>query len=157
MKKIISIHLKRFRLTLPWTMNLLFYGSICWIIAISELPPITGPIFLMRKQFRTGNETFFKIQDPGLRYAIFEPYLPHNGSVSFLTDAPYDHEHAATTEQLMAAQSRLVPLLLNPDPVESTAFVFCSQNAIAAFRMQATGYRTTKVLGDGIMIGEKIS
>ena len=95
----------------------------------------------------------FRIQDPGLPFAIFEPYLPHKGSVSFLTDDP---EHTAT-EQLQAARSRLAPLLLNPDPVESIALVFCSQNAIAAARMQATGYRAIKVLGDGKLIAEKRS
>ena len=153
MEKITSISLKRFRSALPWTMNLMFYGSVCWIIAISELPPITGPVFLMRRQFLAGNETLFRIQDSGFPYVIFEPYLPHKGSVSFLTDDP---EHTAT-EQLQAARSRLAPLLLNPDPVESIALVFCSQNVIAVARMQTTGYRAIKVLGDGKMIAEKRS
>ena len=145
--------LKSSRSVLWGAINLLFYGSILWIIAISELPPITGPVFLMRRQFLAGNETLFRIQDSGFPYVIFEPYLPHKGSVSFLTNDP---EHTAT-EQLQAAQSRLAPLLLNHDPVESTALVFCSQNVIAVARMQTTGYRAIKVLGDGKMIAEKRS
>ncbi len=153
MEKITSIPLKRLWSALPWAINLLFYGSVCWIIAISELPPIPGPVFLMRKQFLAGNETLFRIQDPGLPFAIFEPYLPRRGSVSFLTDDP---EHTAT-EQLQAARGQLAPLLLNPDPVEKIALVFCSQTAIAAARMQATDYRAIKIFGDGKLIAEKRS
>jgi len=156
MEKMIPIPPKRLRFALPWAMNLLFYGSVCWIIAISELPPIPGPVFLMRKQFLAGNETFFSIQDPGVPFAIFKPYLPREGSVSFLTDAPYDPEQT-TTEPLQSAQGRLAPLLLNPDPVESTAIVFCSQDTIAVNRMQTTGYRATRVLEEGKLIAEKIS
>lgn len=156
MKNMAPLPLEKLRSALPWAMNLLFYGSVCWIIAISELPPIQGAVFLMRKQFLAGNETPFRFQDPGFPFAIFKPYRPPNGRVSFLMDAPYapDHKNA---EQLQAAQARLAPLLLNPDPVETTAFVFCSQNAIAAARMQMTGYRATKTLGDGKMIAEKRS
>jgi hypothetical protein len=156
MEKLPTLSLKRFRSALPWAVNLLFYGSILWAIVISELPPVSGPVFLMRKQFLAGNETPFRIQDPGLPYAIFEPYLPRKGSVTFLSDAPYSPEHAGT-EKLQAAQGRLAPLTLNLDPVENIALVFCSQDAIAAARMQATGYRATRVLGDGKMIGGKRS
>ena len=156
MEKTASVPLKRPRSVLPWVMNLMFYGSICWIITISELPPVKEPVFLMQKQFLAGNETIFRFQDPGLPFAIFEQYLPRKGSVSFLTDAPYDPRQAAT-EQLQTAQSRLAPLLLNPAPGENTALVFCSSNAIAAARMQAAGYQAVRVLGNGILIAEKRS
>ena len=156
MEKSASVPLKRLRSALPWTMNLMFYGSICWIIAMSELPAVKEPVFLIRKQFLEGNETLFSLQSPGLPFAIFEPYLPRKGTVSFLADAPYDPENTAT-EQLQAAQGRLAPLLLNHDPVESTALVFCSQNEIAAARIQAAGYQVTRVLENGKMIAEKLS
>lgn len=147
-------NLKRLRSGLPWAVNILFYGSVCWIIAISELPSVTEPVFLMRKQFLAGNEALFRIQDPGLPFLIFEPYRFKEGSVSFLMDLPYDPEHRSI-EKLQAAQGRLAPLLLNPDPAEHTAFVFCSNNTLAFARMQATGYQATKILGDGKMIAEK--
>jgi hypothetical protein len=156
MEKTKSDLLKRFRSAWPWALNLLFYGSICWIILISELPPVTGAVFLMRKQFLAGNETLFRAQNPGLRFTIFAPYFSGEKTISFLTDTPYEPEHAGT-EALQAAQGQWAPLLLNPEPVEKTALVFCSQNAIAAARMQATGYQSTKVLGNGKMIAEKRS
>ena len=139
-----------------WALNLLFYGSVCWIIAISELPPIKEPVFLLRQHFLASNKTLFALQDPGLRFAIFEPYRTNKDRVSFLMDTPYDSD-SNTAEQLQAAQGRLAPLLLNPDPVEKTAFIFCSKNAIANIRMQENGYRVTRILGDGKMIAEKIS
>lgn len=153
MENMPSIPSKRPRFALSWIISLLFYGSVCWIIAISELPPVSRHVFFMRNQFLAGNETFFKIQDPGVPFAIFEPYLPHRGSVSFLTD----NLERTTAEALQSAQGFLAPLLLNPDPGESTALVFCSQNAIAAARMQATGYRPIKVFGNGKLIAEKRS
>ena len=156
MKKTPHGSLESLRFVLPWAINILFYGSVCWIITISELPPVPGPVFLMRKQFLEGNTAFFSIQDPGLPYAIFEPFLPRKGSVSFLADTPYNPEHTST-EQLQAAQNRLTPLLLNHDPVERIALAFCSQKAIAAARLQAAGYRAAKDLGNGKMIGEKKS
>ncbi|MDD5227031.1 MAG: hypothetical protein PHV97_07625 [Candidatus Omnitrophica bacterium] len=148
--------LKRFRSAFPWAVNLLFYGSVCWIIAIAELPSISHPVFLMREQFLAGNETVFKRQDPGLPYSIFEPHLPRKGRVSFLTDTPYNSKQAPS-EQLQSAQGRLAPLFLNPIPVENIALVFCSHNATAATRMQAADYRTMRILGDGKLIAEKIA
>lgn len=110
----------------------------------------------MRKQFLAGNESFFKGQNPGLPFAIFEPHLPRNGTISFLTDTPYHPEHGSA-EKIQAAQGRLAPLMLNPQPEEKTALVFCSQSEIAAARMHATGYRPLKILGDGKLIAVKRS
>lgn len=123
---------------------------------ISELPPIQKPVFLMQKQFLAGNEQFFRIQDPGLPFAIFEHHLPRKGSVSFLTDTPHGSEHA-TGEQLLRAQGQLAPVLVNPDPVENIAFVFCSQNTAANVRMASTGYVPTRILGSGKIVAEKKS
>lgn len=156
MEKTASVPLKQPRPALSWIINLLFYGSICWIIAISELPPVKGPAFLMQKQFFSGNENIFRFQDPGLPFVIFKQYLPRKGSVSFLTDLPYDPQHAVT-EQLQTAQGQMAPLLLNPAPVENMALVFCSNNEIAAARMQTAGYRVVRVLGNGKLIAEKRS
>jgi len=117
---------------------------------------IKEPVFLLRHQFLAGNEMLFGFQDPGFPFAIFKPYLPPRGNVSFITDAP-DNSKNMATEQLQAAQSYLAPLLLNHNPVETTALAFCSQNEIAVARMQAAGYRITRVLENGKMIAEKKS
>lgn len=153
MEKTSPSPLERIRCILPLALNILFYGSICWVIAVSELPPIQKFVFFMRKQFLAANESFFRIQDPGLPYAAFEFYLPRKGNASFLTDTPYAHERSVA-EKLQAAQGRLAPLLINPAPSERIALVFCSNDAIAAARMQATGYRPLKALGNGKWIAE---
>lgn len=141
----------RFLSALPWTLNLLFYGSVGWIIAISSLPTIPEAVFYMQKQFLAGNESFFTIQNPGLSFAIFEPHLPRRGSVSFLTDV----QEQTLSEQFSAAQSQLAPLILNRAPVEDTAIVFCTQDAIALSRLQGSGYQATIPLGNGKWIAKK--
>jgi len=111
----------------------------------------------MQKQFLASNEKLFRTQDPGFPFIIFKPYLPHKGSISFFTDTPYAPAGHASSEQISAAQGQLAPLLLNPAPVESTALVFCSQNAIATAQLQTTGYQATRVLGNGQFIAKRRS
>ena len=124
------------------------------ILLASKLPAATAPVLFYKKQLLAGHESFFRPQDPGLRYAAFETYRFKGGTASFLTDSPYD-PYQRSAEQLQAAEGRLAPLLLNPDPVEHTALIFCSSSKIAMARMQATGYRPVAVLEDGKIIAEK--
>ena len=140
--------------TLAWVVHIVFYTALLGIIATSKLPTVPKSVFFIKKQFLAGNEILFRFQDPGLSFALFDPYASRKGSVSFLMDAPYDPEDKAT-EQLQAAQGRLAPLLLNVVPSEQTAFVFCSQNEIASARIKTLGYTATAILGDGKMIAEK--
>ena len=139
---------------LPWIGNLCFYGIIGLIVATSELPPINKRIFFLRDQFLAGNNAIFRAQDPGITFSPFTPFLPPQKEISFITDTPYAPRDQAT-EKLQIAQGWLTPRILNPDPVEKTALIFCSNRAIAEARMKATGYRIVKTLGNGKGIAEK--
>ena len=145
---------KRPRFSLALLIHFLFYASILGILSLSRLPSVPGSVFILEKQFLAGHETFFRWQDPGLPYTLFEAYRPGNGRASFLMDEPYDPEGKAV-EQFQSAQGRLAPLLLNTNPVENAALFFCSRNEIAQARAQATGYRPVVLLGDGKVIAEK--
>jgi hypothetical protein len=154
MKNTTSVLRKPSHFSFSRIIHFLFYVSIFGIILGSRLPPVNGPVSFFKKQFLAGHESFFRLQDPGLLYVPFETHLPQSGVASFLTDMPYAPKQKAT-EQLQAAQGRLAPLLLNPDPVEKTALISCSRNDIALARMQAAGYRPITVLEEGKMIAEK--
>lgn len=138
------------------SIPLIFYIIIGMILVTSELPEVKTPAFITRHWLFSGQELPFKSQDPGRFFSIFEPYrTPQDPRVSFLTDEDYDPRDPGI-EKLQAAQGRLAPTLLNPAPGERLAFVFCSNTAIAAKRLQVTGYRMTHSLGNGKGIAEKL-
>ncbi len=140
------------RTSIPW----IFYVIIGMILVTSELPAVKTPAFITRQWLLSGQELPFKLQDPGRFFSIFEPYCSsQDPRVSFLTDKDYGPRDPGI-EKLQAAQGRLAPTLLNPAPGERLAFVFCSNTAITAKRLQITGYRMTHSLGDGKGIAEKL-
>ena len=139
---------------LPWAGNLFFYAVIVLIVLISELPPLNSHVFFLRDQFLAGNKEVFRIQDPGIAFSSFTPFLPSQKEISFITDRPYAPRDQAT-EKLQIAQGWVAPHILNPDPVEKTALIFCSTGSIAEARIKVTGYRMVKSLGDGKGIAEK--
>lgn len=142
----------RFRSAFPWAMNFLFYGSLCWTIALSELPSLDLSAFALRKLLFSGHEAIFRI--PGAEFLIFRPYLPTKGTVSFIKDTPHQPSDPKT-EWLYLAQRQLIPLLLNKNPGEKAAIIFCSNENIAELRMRDTGYHWVKNLGGGKGIAER--
>lgn len=139
---------------LPWAGNLCFYGIIALIVITSELPGVSQHVFFLRDQFLAGNSAFFRGQDPGIIFSPYTPFLPPQKEISFITDTPYAPRDQAT-EKLQIAQGWIAPRILNPDPVEPSALIFCSNGAIAEARMKATGYRIVKTLGNGKGLAEK--
>jgi len=140
---------------LPLAGSLLFYGVTVLIVLTSELPSLRPNVFFLRDQLLAGNREIFKLQDPGIVFSAFTPFLPAQKEISFITDRPYAPRDQAT-EKLQIAQGWVAPRVLNPDPGEETALIFCSSGAVAEARMKATGYRIVKILGDGKGIAEKI-
>jgi hypothetical protein len=139
---------------LPLAWNILFYCIVTSIVLASELPPLRGPVSFLRDQLFSGNHAAFRAQDPGIFFSAFAPFLPARGRISFITDLPYAPRDPAT-ELIQRAQGRLAPLILNPEPVERMALVFCSNSSIAEARMKAASYRPVRILGDGKIIAVK--
>ncbi len=135
-----------------WTGNVLFYGAILLMIAFAELPSVSPENFRLRKELLSGNEAIFG--EVGSAFAVYKPYLPQRGSVTFFMDFLYN-PYDPTSEKLYMAQSYLAPLVLNVLPDEKVAIVACSQGLIADEWMRSTGYRLKVPLGNGEGIAEK--
>ena len=153
MEKTPSVPPGRFRsIVFPWLLNGLFYGTICWILATSAIPSFNQTDFVLRKFLFLGGETIFRV--PGAEFLAFRPYLPTRGAVSFIKDAPHQPSDLKT-EWLYQAQGQLLPLILDKNPGQKTAIIFCSNENIATLRMQETGYHLVKNFGSGKGIAEK--
>ncbi len=138
----------------PRIFPFLFYAIILSWILLAK-PPVADPQnYLQRGKFAFWDPR--GIPYPGSEFAVYKPYLPEHGTVSFLSDIPY-HPYAPAAEQLYAAQSYLVPLLLSAFPGEKEMMVYCSRGDIAEGWMLYTGYRPKVILGDGQCLAVKIS
>jgi len=124
------------------------------IVLTSELPPLKSHVFFLRDQLLAGHQDVFLVQDPGIVFSTFIPFLSPKSEISFISDRPYAPRDQAI-EKLQIAQGRLAPRILNPDPVEKTALIFCTNQSLAEARMKSTGYRSVITLGDGKVIAEK--
>lgn len=91
----------------------------------------------------------------GNEFSGFKKYFPEKTPVTFLMDFPFN-PYAPTIAQYYTAQSYFVPMILNPEPEEKIALVYCSNRVIADLRMQQTGYRLAAVEGEGKGIAVKI-
>jgi len=129
-----------------------FYGLILTLIALAELPTVTPENFSKREALLAGKD--FVFPEPGAQFSVFKPYLPGQGALSFLMDAPY-RPYSSASEQLYMAQSYLAPLLLNANPVENVALVYCSQGTVAHQRLSDMGYQLKLALADGKGVAEK--
>ena len=132
----------------------LFYGIILVIIGLAKLPPISSENISLRARLFSGERDVVPV--PGSEFSVFKPYLPKKGAVSFIMDRGY-HPYAPAAEILYTAQSYLAPLVVNIDPIERKALVYCSNGAIAGVWMQRTGYRPEVILGDSRFVAEKVS
>ena len=153
MEKTPSVPAKRFQsVVLPRVLNCLFYGTICWILATAEIPVLNQTAFVLRKSLFSGGEAIFRV--PGTEFLAFRPYLPTRGVVSFIKDTPHQPSDLKT-EWLYLAQAQLLPLILDKNPGQKTAIIFCSNENIATLRMQETGYHLVKSFGSGKGIAGK--
>ena len=120
------------------------------IVILTSFPPLKlKPHPFLLKSLISGTDQGYII--PASELEPFKKYLPQNGFFSFLMDYPYDDhdEKAELREFFWKAQNYLVPIVLNRNPGETRAIIFCSNDAIAEKRLQEAGYDWLTKIGDG--------
>ncbi len=102
------------------------------------------PVLL--KSLLSGKDTAYLPQ--GSEVAAIKPFLPKGGQMSFLTDHPFGVDKE---EQKLywSVSNFLCPMILNPQPVENIAIIYCSTAEIAEKKLRATGYKWMKAFPDG--------
>jgi hypothetical protein len=135
-------------------VGVIFYGVIVTII-LQNIPTVElrAPAFLVHRLFRGDPHTYII---PGAELAPFKPYLPKQGSFSFIMDQSLDKSDKEHQMFFWSVCNYLCPILLNQTPVEPNAIVFCSTQDTANQRLKETGYRWRKILSDGKGLAEKI-
>ena len=126
----------------------LVYFTVAVLFGFAPLELKTHPLLL--KSLLSGSDQGFII--PGANDLMsFKPYLSKNGFYSFIMDFPYDEhdEHADFREFFWLAENYLVPIVLNRNPGETEAIVFCANDSVAEKRLNETGYEWTHKLGNG--------
>lgn len=136
------------------TAMFLFYGFVLFVISGAELPELPDQSFSARKYFWEEQRRFFP--DLGEAFAPFAPYLPRTGTLSFITDTPYD-PYSLDIAKNFSAQAYFTPLVLNPYPQEKYALFHCSTEEGLATRLRETGYRLLVTLAPGKGLAEKVS
>lgn len=91
---------------------------------------------------------------PGSELAPFKPHLPRQGAVSFFTDQPFG-ENLEEEKLLYDAQGFLAPIVLNSQPGEALAVLYCTSEAAADARLAATGYHWLQKISEGKGIAQK--
>jgi len=139
------------------TINLIlatfFYAIICALLLRSPdrgVKPVPRELY---EGLISGTHQGYT--DPGNKFSAFKKYFISNTPVTFLMDTPFT-PYAPGIEHYYTAQSYFVPMILNPEPDEKIALIYCSNHTIADLRLQQTGYRLAAVEGDGKGIGVKV-
>lgn len=127
-------------------LPLIFFAALFFIIFFEPYPPAKPINVQLLKNLLNASDKGFKI--PGQEFEVFKVHLPKAGAVSFIMDYPFSN-YGKTVEQIYTAQSYLAPILINTQPVENTAIVFCSSEQIAERRLELTGYEWEIRLGQG--------
>ncbi len=128
------------------TLGFAFYGYAVFQILAFRVPAgVPVHPALMNSLFTGSGQAHIR---PGAEFEAFRKYLPRRGTVSFLMDEPLDSQKLST-ETWLSAQAFLAPLVLNPEPGEDAAILYCTSHAIADARMAQSGYRLAAVIADG--------
>lgn len=131
---------------LKYLPGFIFHAIIVLIILRSFTP------FRFEMQTKLSNRLFsgsnLGFILPGSEMEPFKKALPPNALVTFLTD------HAAGVniqEERMFNDARLylAPIMVNPEPAERIAIVYCSRQETADRRLQETGYHWTGIFAPG--------
>jgi hypothetical protein len=128
------------------TTGYFFWAAAALLVLTAPYPKRERPPAAVLKPLFLGTDD--GLPEFGGAFNTFRSFLPRKGEISFIMDYPF-HPYGKTVEQLYTAQSALIPLVLNPEPGEPEAVVFCSSPAAAEKRLAETGYRMTHAFGDG--------
>lgn len=94
------------------------------------------------------SERFQGFNMPNFRMDPVRAYLPERGTISMITDHPY--EVGKYEEELFyRAQNFLAPLVINRTPEEKLAIVVCTSPETAETRLAETGYSWVKNFNNG--------
>ncbi|MBI3306203.1 MAG: hypothetical protein HYZ84_00145 [Candidatus Omnitrophica bacterium] len=85
---------------------------------------------------------------PGSELEPFKKVLPAAEIVSFLTDHPFG-KNLDEEKIFNDARLYLAPIILNPEPMERVAIVYCSSQEIADQRLAENGYQWAAVMTPG--------
>lgn len=138
---------------LQLVLSSVFYTAICLLILQSKTPEIRPvPPQLMEGLVSGSQQGYIEF---GNEFSDFKKYFTSKEPVTFLMDVPFT-PYARTIAQYYTAQSYFVPAILNPEPEEKMALVYCSDRFIAEQRMRETGYRLVAAESDGKGVAVKI-
>ena len=137
---------------LKLVISTIFFLFIVLLVLRSKHPPVQSPHPLLLQELLKGSDRGYI--PLGHEFSKFKNILPEAGTFSFIFDYPFG-AYAPNVEWLYTAQNQLAPLILNPQPVEPAALVYCTNSSIADKRMRETGYRLAAVIGDGKAIAVK--
>lgn len=136
------------RFRIPLFVSAILLLSLTRIFQSFVFPEKTGFLKLLIS-------TPFNTVLPGYELDPLRAYLPKTGTVSLITDKAYE-EGYAVKEVFFIIQNRIAPLLLNPQPVEAAALVFCTNHDKAVSRLSSLGYRMAVDLQDGRGLAVKV-
>lgn len=129
-----------------WVLSLLFYGAAAIIVLkvpVPSLPPLPQKL---AHDYLSGEEKAFI--PVGAEFRNYSNMLPPEGPLTFIMNVPFS-PYAVGIAKLYEAQAYLTPMILNPQPEEKIAIIYCDNHFIADLRMQETGYRLVAVAADG--------
>ncbi len=139
--------------TVKLVLACVFYALLCLLILRSKTPEVRPvPQALIQGLLSGSHRGYIEF---GNEFSGFKKYFSEKIPATFLMDFPFN-PYAPTIAQYYTAQSYFVPMILNPEPEEKVAIVYCTNHSIADQRMQQTGYRLAAVEGDGKGIAVKI-
>jgi len=93
---------------------------------------------------------------PGSELHSLKAILSPEATVSLITDRAFEADNEVK-ELFFILQNYMTPRLINPQPVERLALVFCSSPNKAAERTSLLGYKIAVDLGEGRGLAESAS
>ena len=132
-----------------------FYFFILIEIGRGFAPITPKPPPALLKSFLAGTDEGYPAL--GSEFEPFQKWLPKGGVISFLTDQPHWEESTEAATIYRNAQTSLCPLVLNQEPTEPIAIVYCKDRETAERRILETGYRWVAIIADGKGIAAKTS
>lgn len=134
-------------------ISALFYGFL--FLGLFFAPAAKSQIsnFKLLENLLNGSDKGF--YPLGHEFSVFDGLVPETGRISFIMDFPFSN-YGKTVEQIYTAQSYFAPLLINKNPEEPLAIVFCSSEARAHKRLEHEGYRWKAQITPGKGLAEKI-
>ena len=125
---------------------LFFHAAVAFLILQSYHSPKLPIQPVLFKTLLAGSNQGYVT--PGYTLAPFKRFLGNAGTISLITDQPFG-KNLEEEKFFHDAQNFLVPLLINPEPREVNAIVYCSSMETANRHVAETGYQWTALLSPG--------